>query len=575
MRAMRSREEIKNYLLDSEVKFATVSGVLTTKPALIRRIDEDVPAISLITTKSYQVRPNPGYREPVIGETDTGSYVNAVGLRNPGMQTAFRELNALLKEAPLRALLNISVSGNSPEEFIRLVKKFSPIADILELNFSCPHAQPGYGASIGSDAKLVAEYLRAVRPESDRPLFPKLTPNVENIGAIARAALEAGADGIVAVNTFGPEPYREPQSGELLLYNPNGHKGGLSGEHIFERALEKIREIREALGPDVPLIGMGGVSRGSQLRAMQKAGANVVGIGSAFARLKTRDYQSYLQALKFDAENHTDTAATFLSVKRLAKYRTYRVAKAEFLSESMLNLTLEGEPMLFEAGQYAFLWLPGIGEKPFGIVSGSPLRFILRKREYAPAKHAGEFTHAAFQIREGDTLYVRGPYGKRPPENSKNNALILSGGTGLALVPRLAEHLNAQGHNVRVLHGVLEEKEAAYRELIEPYAEFSVVPDRGKPGRVLDLLAEVLDGLESGDCSLYTVGPDILMEKALDLAVKKGCQPDCCFASLENHHICGIGICGECECGGVLSCKDGTFYDYDFLKKHYFTDESR
>lgn len=568
---MRSREEIRNYLLNGEIKLATVSGVLTTKPALIRRIDEDVPAISIITTKSYQVRPNPGNREPIVAEVEPGSYVNAVGLRNPGMQTAFRELRTLLKVAPLRAILNISVSGNSPEEFIRLVKKFSPIADILELNFSCPHAQPGYGASIGSDAKLVAEYLRAIRPETDRPLFPKLTPNVENIAEIARTAVEAGADGIVAVNTFGPEPYREPLSGELLLYNTNGHKGGLSGEHIFERALQKIREIREAVGPEIPLIGMGGVSRGTQLRLMQKAGANVVGIGSAFARVKTRDYESYLQALKFDAENHTDSAAAFVSVKRLAKYRPYRVTEFKYLSGSMLTLTLDGEPFLFEAGQYAFLWIPGVGEKPLGLVSSSPLRFIIRKRKHDPAKRAGEFTHAAFQIKEGDTVYVRGPYGKRPPLNSKTNALILSGGTGIALVPRLAEHLNSLGQNVRVLHGVIDEGEAAYRELIESFAEYLLVPDKGKPGRVLDTFSEVLDSLEKDDCAVYTIGPDILMEKALALAVEKGCTPAYCYASLENNHMCGIGMCGECECGGILSCKDGTFYDYEFLKKHYFT----
>ncbi|MDD5709401.1 MAG: dihydroorotate dehydrogenase [Candidatus Marinimicrobia bacterium] len=567
---MRSREEIRNYLLNGEIKLATVSGVLTTKPALIRRIDEDVPAISVITTKSYQVRPNPGNREPIVAEVEPGSYINAVGLRNPGMQTAFRELRALLKESPLRALLNISVSGNSPEEFIRLVKKFSPIADILELNFSCPHAQPGYGASIGSDAKLVAEYLRAIRAMTDRPLFPKLTPNVKNIAEIARAAVQAGADGIVAVNTFGPEAYREPQSGELLLYNPNDHKGGLSGEHIFDRALQKVREIREALGPDIPLIGMGGVSKGAQLRLMQKAGANVVGIGSAFARVKTRDYQSYLEALIFDAENHTDSAAAFVSVKRQAKYRPYRVVEAKHLSAGMLTLELEGEAFLFEAGQYAFLWIPGAGEKPLGLVSSSPLRFIIRKREHDPAKRAGEFTHAAFQIREGDTVYVRGPYGKCPPLNSKTNALILSGGTGVALVPRLAEHLNSLGRIVRVFHGVIDEKEAAYRELIENYAEYRLIPDKGKPGRVLDALSEVLDTLEKEDCAVYAIGPDILMEKALALAVEKGCASACCFASLENNHMCGIGMCGECECGGVLSCKDGTFYDYEFLKKHYF-----
>lgn len=569
---MLTREEIKSYLLNSELKFATVSGVLTTKPALIRRIDEDVPAISIITTKSYQVKPNPGYREPIIGEVEPGSYVNAVGLRNPGMQKAYRDLEALMKEKKLRALLNISVSGNSPEEFARLVKKFSPIADMLELNFSCPHAQPGYGASIGSDAKLVAEYMRTLRPLTDRPLFPKLTPNVKNIAQIAKAAVKAGADGIVAVNTFGPEAYREPQSGELLLYNPNGHQGGRSGEHIFKEAVEKIREIRRALGPGVPIIGMGGVSRGSHVREMRAAGANAIGVGSAFARIKREHYQNYFEALAFDSENFTDSATTYLSVKHLAKYRSYKLIKKVLLSKDMLALELEGDAMVFDAGQYAFLWIPRIGEKPFGIVSSSPLRFLIRRRKYHAPDHEGEFTHAAFELGEGDTLYVRGPYGRRPPVNSMSHAIIVSGGTGLALVPKLAEHLAMQGRIVRVLHGVVEENEAAYRDLIEPYGEYKVVVDDGKPGRVLDELEALLDRIELSNCSVYSIGPDPLMEKALNIAVDKGCAPEYCYASLETYHMCGIGICGECECGGVLSCKEGTFFDYLHLKAHYFKD---
>ncbi|MDZ7821314.1 MAG: hypothetical protein U5N26_05590 [Candidatus Marinimicrobia bacterium] len=75
---------IREYLLDGSLKFATVSGVWTTKADIIRYVDGKVPAVDIITTKSYQVRPNPGNREPIIGEVEVGSYVNAVGLRNPG-----------------------------------------------------------------------------------------------------------------------------------------------------------------------------------------------------------------------------------------------------------------------------------------------------------------------------------------------------------------------------------------------------------------------------------------------------------------------------------------------------------
>ncbi|MBN2781285.1 MAG: dihydroorotate dehydrogenase [Candidatus Marinimicrobia bacterium] len=572
---MKTKKEILEYLLSGSLKFATVSGVWTTKPNLIRRVDDEVPGIAMITTKSFQVKANPGNREPIVGEVAPGSYVNAVGLRNPGMHAGYRELKELRRAKPLRALLNVSVSANTPEDFITLVKKFADVADIIELNFSCPHAKPGYGASIGMNADLVKSYMEAIRPATDALLFPKLTPNVEDIGAIAKAAVDAGADGLAAINTAGPDPYAEPLSGELLLYNPNGHKGGRSGEHIFEIAVRKISEIRQAVGPDIPIIGMGGVSRGSQVRAMRRAGANVVGVGSAIARIKDEKYAEYFEALAFDTENQTDSAVARLTVKNLARYKAYTLTEATRLSETLMTLTLAGDPVLFKASQYMFIWIPGVGEKPFGIVSSSPLRFIVRKREYDKKSGKGEFTHALFEKKPGDTLYVRGVYGNEAPSNTMSNVLILSGGTGLALVPKLVEDLTLVGRIVSVFHGVITREEEAYRDLIEPYAQFTVVPDDGKPGRVLDAMAAKLDEIERENCTVYAVGPDILMRKALELAVEKGCPPEYCYASLETNTMCGIGMCGECECGGKISCKSGTFYAYPFLKEHYFNETDK
>jgi dihydroorotate dehydrogenase (NAD+) catalytic subunit len=570
---MKTANEIRKILLERRLKFASVSGVWTTKPNLIRKVDETVPDIDIITTKSFQVRPTPGNREPIVAEVEVGSYVNAVGLRNPGMKTAYEELKKLRDEKPLRSILNVSISGNSPDDFVKLAKKFEDVADMYELNFSCPHAKPGYGASIGVSAELVKEYMEAVRPVTDVALFPKLTPNVDNIGEIAKVAVAAGADGLVAINTVGPVAYKDPVSDELVLYNPNGQKGGKSGEHVFDIAIEKIREIREAVGPNVPIIGMGGVSRGSQVRAMMKAGANAIGVGSAIARVKKEQYGKYFEALRFDTENHTDTAATYLSVKRLAKYKEYVIKTINKLSETMWDVELDGDPVLFKASQYAFIWIPGVGEKPFGIVSSSPLRFIVRLRDTDTKSSRGKFTKAFFTKEVGDKLYVRGPYGNAMPENSMSHVMILSGGTGLALVPRLAESLASVGRIVNVFHGVTDRNEACYQDLVEPYASMKVVEDNGKPGRVLDAMAERLDEIETDNCTVYTIGPDMLMKKAMELAVEKGCAPEYCYASLETNNMCGIGMCGECECGGVLSCKSGTFYDYPFLLKNYFTEK--
>lgn len=141
--------------LRKEVNFSTVSGVATTKKEMISYFDREIKDIDIITTKSYQVTPNPGNREPIITEITPGSFGNSVGLRNPGMEVGYNDLSKL----KLNSVLNISVSASSAEDFITLFNKFNDIADSIELNFSCPHASAGFGASIGTDINIASEYV--------------------------------------------------------------------------------------------------------------------------------------------------------------------------------------------------------------------------------------------------------------------------------------------------------------------------------------------------------------------------------------------------------------------------------
>ena len=143
---------------ERKIHLATVSGVATTKPELIRWFGTNVPEVEVITTKSFQVRPNSGNREPVICETESGNLGNSVGLRNPGMDVSLPPLQAL-KEEGLDRWLNVSLSADNPQDFITLIKAFDSVADSVELNFSCPHAKKGFGASIGSDIAVASEYV--------------------------------------------------------------------------------------------------------------------------------------------------------------------------------------------------------------------------------------------------------------------------------------------------------------------------------------------------------------------------------------------------------------------------------
>lgn len=552
---------------DAPVLLGTVSGVASTKPRLITYFDEKVQAISIITTKSFQVEVNPGNREPVICETSVGNFGNSVGLRNPGMEQALYELRKLRKEHSFSSYLNVSLSANSVEDFITLVKAFDEVADLVELNFSCPHASVGYGASIGCDQNIAAEYVRLIKEatkECKAPLFVKLTPNVDDIGLIAKAVVDSGADGLVAINTVGPIVHKDPGSGLPILQNKLGGKGGSSGHHIYERALSAIREIRQACGDDVPLIGMGGVSSGSEAAALMASGADAVGIGSALGTVDQRTWPEYLAAVKREAEAilHGDGSVqeqspSYIINHRQMAYEKHQVLKSEQYGKDTRIITLDGT-LDCKAGQFAFLWIPTIGEKPFSVAHNDPLTFIVKNR--------GPFSAELCALQAGDDVYVRGLYGAQLNNEKTKKALLLGGGTGVAVLPSLADQLQGQGTEMSILVGTSEsvEGKALLEEDLSSYGSFTCIADDGRPGRVLDLLDTIpLD--EEQAC--YLVGPEVFMAIACRKLLARGIKEHNLYLSMERTTLCGIGMCGECACGDRLTCRWGTFMQYDYLAK--------
>lgn len=558
------KNKINKILLEDRVKFATVSGIYSTKPGIVGWVDKNIPEIDVITTKSFQVIPTLGNRESVVAEVEVGCFGNAVGLRNPGMDEASRDLAAL---GQLRCLLNVSLAGSSIDNFVTLVRKFEHCADFYELNFSCPHAEDGFGSCIGSDPKIVAQYVERVKAETSLPVFPKLTPNVDDIGAIARAAIDAGADGIVAINTEGPECFIEPHTGQPILYNPQGNLGGKSGTWILELAIECVQAIRAAIGNDYPIIGMGGVSCGKDVARMIDAGANVVGLGSVLAQVYGQDKKPYFTALKADAVSGTDHASQYIYQGRIAEYQPYKIEKIIEIGDSMRIFELAGD-LEYLPSQYAFLWVPGVGEKPFSVGTRSPLSFIVRKQPYDLEKEIGLVTHGLFQLKVGEEMMIRGVYGADSPDSDKKNAFIVAGGTGIAVVPELVKKLKGQNKNVVVYSGLSRAEEVAYEDEIRKYAEYIPVTDDGIRGRVLRVLEERLAGEDINDSCFYTIGPVPLMKGALDIAEQAGASDADNYCSLETNNYCGIGMCGLCECGGRLTCQEGTFFSLEYFKEH-------
>lgn len=544
---------------DAPLYLSTVSGVITTNKQLINFVDKNVKEIDIITTKSYQVTPNPGNREPIICETELGNFGNSVGLKNPGLEVAIKDVKAL-REENLEAFLNVSVSASTIEDFITLCKAFNTLADSIELNFSCPHAAEGFGASIGCDLNVASTYVREIKnsiKDFKSLLFIKLTPNVENIGEIARECVKNGADGIVAINTVGPVVHVDPVAKKPILQNSLGGKGGKSGNWVYSRALECVREIREYIGDDTPLIGMGGVDNGIKAREMVEAGCDAIGIGSAFARVKQHNWSAYLSSIKREYSTSLLKSDYYLIKERQMEYKEMEITSVNYHGKDTIIIELNKD-FRCEAGEFAFLWLPGVGEKPFTLASDEPATFVIKRR--------GEFTNALWDLKVGDTIYVRGMYGKELVNRESKNALLIAGGTGVAVLPALCRQLKKQGTSLRILVGTSEEREkdALLEYALSPMGEFKCVYDEGVVARVLNEL-DTISILE--DTNAYLIGPEIFMATAADKLIKRGFGKENIYLSMEKDTRCGVGMCGECVCGELLTCQSGTFVKYEYLEE--------
>ena len=226
-----------------------------------------------VVTKTMGLEPRTGYPNPTVVQTDCG-LLNAMGLPNPGIRHFKEELNKL-KNA--RAPIILSIYGFSPEEFANVAEIAVNIgADALELNVSCPHVKKA-GAEIGCDPLLLAEIVKEVKKRVDIPVIVKLTPNVANIGEIAKSAEEAGADAITAVNTVKAMAI-EIETCRPVLANKFG---GLSGPAIKPIAVRCVYNVYRSV--NVPVIGCGGITSWQDAVEFMLAGASAVQIGTAVA----------------------------------------------------------------------------------------------------------------------------------------------------------------------------------------------------------------------------------------------------------------------------------------------------
>ena len=236
----------------------------------------DLNILGAIATKGTTREPRYGNALPRIAECGSAGMLNAVGLQNPGVDEVIRhEMPALraIYAGPIIA----NISGFSIDEYAYVCERIDKETDaaILEVNISCPNVHNG-GMAFGTNPEAAAAVTRAVKAVTTKPVFMKLSPNVTDITAIAKACVEAGADGLCLINTvLGMRidiKHRKP-----ILANTYG---GYSGPGVFPIALRMVHQVHKVC-PEIPIIGCGGVSRAEDVIEMMMAGASAVEIGAA------------------------------------------------------------------------------------------------------------------------------------------------------------------------------------------------------------------------------------------------------------------------------------------------------
>ena len=232
----------------------------------------DLNRLGAVVTKGVANVPWPGNPTPRVAET-RGGMMNAIGLQNPGIDTFLERDLPVLKQYDTKVIVN--VCGRSTEDYCQVVERLAdqPV-DLLEINISCPNVKEG-GIAFGQNARAAEEITAAVKKHAGQPVIMKLSPNVTDIGEMARAVQAGGADAISLINTLTGMKI-DVNRRTFALANKTG---GVSGPAIHPIAVRMVYQAAQAV--DLPIIGMGGIACADDALEFILAGATAVAVGTA------------------------------------------------------------------------------------------------------------------------------------------------------------------------------------------------------------------------------------------------------------------------------------------------------
>jgi len=248
------------------------SGVLGVTASSLRNVVKN--GAGGVTTKSIWLEEHVGHVNPTMFGTEH-YFINAVGLSDAGFEKAKEEtFPEYMKDKPAPIIANI-VAG-SIEDFGELADKVSCLdPDLIEVNISCPNVEDEFGKPFACSVIDAGAVTKAVRAKTKKPVIIKLSPNVSNIGEIAKSCADAGADGFCAVNTLGPGMAIDIDLRMPVLKNK---VGGVSGPGMKPLSLKCVYDVFKATG--LPIIGTGGILTGEDAIEMMMVGARLVGMGT-------------------------------------------------------------------------------------------------------------------------------------------------------------------------------------------------------------------------------------------------------------------------------------------------------
>ena len=235
-------------------------------------------ALGGIITKAVSPEPRKGAPAPRVAEFE-GGMINAVGLANPGLSAAREQDIPWLEQNVHDARVIVNVVGSVLEDFATVVAGLDDLGrvDAFELNVSCPNTRAG-GMEFGADREILSQLIARARAVTAKPLFVKLSPTLSDIAGTARAAVDAGADGLTLVNTIPGLVIDIEKRRPALGFGT----GGVSGPGLLPVGVLAVWKVTRAV--NVPVIGVGGVSKGTDAIQYLMAGASLVAMGTAAMR---------------------------------------------------------------------------------------------------------------------------------------------------------------------------------------------------------------------------------------------------------------------------------------------------